>query len=314
MEKKTILIIDDEKMTHIILKAMLKDDYNLIFADNAQQGIDFLGENAINLVLLDIQMPDISGIELLESLMIDTGLRNVPIIIMTGKATQEIEKKARELGAKDFMSKNQLFSDKEQALRVVKKSALEISNAPEMYLGYKQSFRNLMKILLTETVRGDFFKATRKLGVGLINSFGIDYVSFWTVQKKKLNLIISLGDDQPENFGPEEAKSEHSFKQLSETKKPYLTNNPTSDRKGIFANRSIRMGLSSEIGVPLFALTKDQLMYNNMKIPDNTPIFGFVILKRNRVFTTKEFKLLSNFIIQAGTLLWALYTKMFANN
>ena len=311
MAKKTILIIDDEKTTHVILKAMLQNDYELIFAEDAQSGIDFLGEHPVNLVLLDIQMPEISGIELLESLMIDTGLRNVPIVIMTGKATEKIEKAARDLGAEEFMSKTFLFTEKEQAKKIIRKSALEESRVPEKFHGYKESFRNLMKTLLKETVYGDFIKACRKLGVGLINSFGIDYASFWTVHGERVNLIVALGDAQPDNFGPDEAKSEKSFIQVAKKGKPYLTNHPGAQKVGFFGNESLKKGLSSEIGVPLFRISKEHLMYNKMQVPEGTEIFGFVILKRNRVFTTKEFRLLSAFIIQAGTILWILYRKMF---
>ena len=183
----------------------------MIFRENAQDGIDFLGEHPVNLVLLDIQMPEFSGINLLESLMIDTGLRNVPIIITTGKVTVKIEKTARDLGADEFMSKTFLFTEKEQAKKIIRKTALKKSREPEKFLEYKQSFRNIMKNLLKETIQGDFIKACRKVGVGLISSFSIDYVSFWTVQKNHVNLIVALGDAQPDDFGPDEARSEKSF-------------------------------------------------------------------------------------------------------
>lgn len=310
MDKKTILIVDDEKTTHIILKAMLSEEYKLIFASSAQEGIDILGEKPVNLVLLDIQMPEISGIELLESLMIDTELRSVPIIIMTGKATDEIEERVRQLGAKEFMSKQFMFKEKENALLKIRKFALTESRQPEKFFGYKDSLRNLMKIILNESVQGDFIKTCRKMGVGLINSFGVEYASFWTVQKNRVNLIVALGDAQPENFGPNEAKNEESFIQLAKKGKPYLTNNPRSEKKGFFGNVSLKKGLNSEIGVPMFKITKEQLMNNNMTVPDNAEVFGFVILKRNRVFTTKEFRILSAFIIQSSTIFWVLFQKM----
>ncbi|MCC5940697.1 MAG: response regulator [Balneolaceae bacterium] len=313
MVKKTILVIDDEKTTHIILKAMLSDEYNLIFANGAQEGIDILGEKPVNLVLLDIQMPEFDGVELLESLMIDTHLQTVPIIIMTGKATEEIEKTARDLGAKEFMSKTFLFSEKEKAKSIIRKIALNESREPQKLLGYKQIFRTLMKSLLKETVKGDFIKACRKFGVGLINSMGIDYISFWTVQNNRVNLIVSLGDAQPDDFGPDEAKTEKSYEQLVKNGTPYLTNHPASGKKGFFANESMKKGLNSEIGVPMFKISREQLMYNNMKVPQGTDLFGFVIMKRSRVFTTKEFRLLSSFIIQSGTIFWFLYQRMLKN-
>lgn len=312
MKKRTILVIDDEKMTHVILKALLGKNYNLLFAKNAQEGIDLLAENSIHLILLDVQMPKITGIELLESLMIDSVLRSVPVIIITGKATEEIEERAKDLGATEFVKKSILFTDKEYVERLVKRKILQESRSPESFHGYKQSFKNIIKSVITETVNGDFISASRKLGVGLVNTFDINYISFWTVHKSKPNLIVSLGDSQPDNFGPDELLSEKAFREFAATKKPYMTNNPTSEKKGLFGETALKIGLSSEIGIPLFKISKEALMHNNMRVPKNTPLFGFVILKRNRVFTTREFSMISKFVIQAGTILWGLYRKFFA--
>lgn len=299
-------------MTHVILKALLSHDYNLLFAKHAQEGIDLISEHSIHLILLDVQMPKISGIKLLESLMIDSILRSVPVVIMTGKATEEIEKRAKELGATFFMKKETLFKDKEYVKKTIKKHILPKANKPDSYIGYKSNLKNIIKNLVTESVRGDFISASRKLGTGLINAFDINYISFWTIHDSKPNLIVSLGDSQPENFGPDELVSEQAFREFASSKKPYLTNNPTSDKKGLFGDTSLKIGLSSEIGIPLFKISKEALMHNNMRVPINTPLFGFVILKRNRVFTTKEFKMISKFVIQAGTILWGLYRKFFA--
>lgn len=57
MAKKNILVIDDEKVVHLIFKTVLNQDYQLYFADNAQEGIDILSEHPIHLVLLDVNMP-----------------------------------------------------------------------------------------------------------------------------------------------------------------------------------------------------------------------------------------------------------------
>ena len=299
-------------MTHVILKALLSKEYNLLFAKNAQEGIDLLSENCIHLILLDVQMPRVTGIELLESLMIDSVLRSLPIIIITGKATEEIEEKAKELGATEFVKKSILFNDKEYVERLIKRKILHDGRSPESYHGYKQSFKNIIKSIIAETIDGDFISAARKLGVGLVNTFDINYISFWTVHKSKPNLIVSLGDSQPDNFGPDEILSEKAFREFAASKKPYMTNNPTSENKGLFGEKALKIGLSSEIGIPLFKISKEALMHNNMRVPINTPLFGFIILKRNRVFTTREFKIISKFVIQAGTILWGLYRKFFA--
>jgi CheY-like chemotaxis protein len=313
MSKKNILIVDDEKMMHVVFRAMLGQQFNLYFAKSAQEGIDTLSEQTINLVLLDIQMPEVSGIELLESIMIDTTLRYVPVIIMTGKATEELEKKARELGAVAFFKKHNFLSQKKETEKIIRKNLSEHVNTVATTPDYKEGFREIIKSLINERVSGDFIKGARKFGVGMMNSFDVDYFSLWTVSGDKTNLIVSLGDNQPEDFGPEELLSEEAFKNFITEKEPYLTNNPTSDQRGIFADTSIKMGLSSEIGIPLFAITKDDLINNNMKVPPEAAVFGFIILKRNRVFSTKEFTILSKFVIQSGTILYGLYQQLFSS-
>jgi CheY-like chemotaxis protein len=311
VKKYNILIVDDENMTHVILKALLHNDYCLFFAKNAQQAIDILSEKVIHLILLDVQMPQISGIDLLESLMIDSVLRSIPAIIITGKATDEIETRAKELGAAHFINKDVLFTNKEHILNQVRRRLSTDTKKPESYKGYKENLRNIIRSILFESVYGDLISTSRKLGAGLINTFDIHYLSVWTLYKGKSNLIISLGDKQPENFGPEQIIQEPAFRNFLASKKPYLTNNPSSEKTGLFAHLSNKIGLSSEIVVPLYKITKDQLLQNNMVIPPATQLFGFVVLKRNRVFTTKEYNILANFIIQTGTILYAQYQRMF---
>jgi hypothetical protein len=108
--------------------------------------------------------------------------------------------------------------------------------------------------------------------------------------------------------------SEQSYREVVQTKRPYFTNNPTSEKKGVFANRSKELGLSSEIGIPLFRIDRETFMLNNMVVPGTTPLFGFMVLKRRRVFTTKEYKLISRFVIQSGTVLWGMYKKLYKEN
>lgn len=121
MAKKNILVIDDEKVVHLIFKTVLNQDYQLFFADNAQDGIDILSEHPIHLVLLDVNMPGISGIELLESIMIDTSLNRIPVIIVTAHVSEEYEKKTKQFGAVEFLEKTHLFSEKENILKLVEK-------------------------------------------------------------------------------------------------------------------------------------------------------------------------------------------------
>lgn len=313
MKKSTILIVDDQKTIHIVIKAILNEKYEIEFASNAQEAIDILREKSINLMLLDIQMPELSGLELLESLMIDSVLNKVPTIIITGAATEEREERAKQLGAAGFIEKKDLVTDdgKEEFLRMIQENLQEVDLTETDDIDYKNLSRSIIKELLEDADKNDFFYAARKLAVRLMKHFEVEYVSYWAVQGKKPNLLLSLGDSQPENFGPEELKSENAYQEISQFRKPYLTNNAASDKKGIFADVAMGKGLCSEIGVPLFKISRSALVKNKMRVPKTVPLYGFVVLKRNRVFTTKEYKIIAKLLGYSGSVLWGLFNTMF---
>jgi len=312
MSKSTILIVDDEKAIHIVLKALLAKDYNLEFATNAQEAIDILTEKPVNLMILDIQMPELSGLELLQSLMIDTSLKDVPIIIFTGNVTEERHERATQLGAVGFAGKEALlnYDGKNQLIELIKenlsKVTIKISGEPN----YQAVSNMIIKSLIRDAKNQDFFYSARKLGLKLMKFYQIEYISFWAIQNRKTNMLLSLGDTQPEEFGPAEIKLEQAFKEIYRKRVPYLTNNATSEKKGIFANIAMENGLSSEIGIPLFKISRLALAKNKMVVPENTPLFGFIILKRNKVFTTKEFEVLARKFGYCGPILWMLFQKL----
>lgn len=313
MNKRTILIVDDQKTIHIVLKAILNDKYEVEYASNAQEAIDILREKPINLMLLDIEMPELSGLELLQSIMIDSVLNKVPTIIITGEATEEREQRAGELGAAGFIEKKNLVTDegKNIFLQLIEENIDGETSSEYFDQDYKTISRNIIKELIDDASKDDFFYAARKLAVRLMKHFEIDYVSYWAIQGNKPNLLLSLGDSQPENFGPEELKSEYAFQEISSSRKPYLTNNALSDKKGIFADVAIEKGLSSEIGVPLFKISRSALVKNKMRVPQTVPLYGFVVLKRNKVITSKEYKVIAKILGYCGSILWGLFNSMF---
>jgi len=307
MKEHSILIIDDEQVTHLILNQILKDDYLLMHANNAQDGINMLSENKINLILLDIQMPELNGLELLESLMADTVTKNIPVIIMTGSASSDIEQKARELGATDFIDKLLFVHDRNEIFKRVQGNIVTAVDVTDLNIDLAKISRNIANIFMAESIAGDFFTASRKLANSLMFEFDISYYSLWTLQDDRVNLVLSLGHHQQENFGPSDFIREEAYTKLTATRKPYFTNHAASKNTGIFAEYSIKNGLSAEIGVPLFSLTEKELIKNQMKIPISTGLFGFVIIKRQRVFSTKEFNMISRLLMQSGTVLYRMY-------
>lgn len=309
MEKPTLLIVDDEVTIHVIVKAFIGNLYNLRSASNAQEAIDILSQEPVNIMLLDIQMPDLSGLELLESLMLDSALRDIPVIIFTEKVTEKNKKKALKLGADAFIGKDSFSTDlgKKNLLKQMRKSIEKSRKPAPKKSDHKRKSIEVIKRLVDDVKENDFFHASRRLGANIKRNFDIDYISFWSIENENPNLLMFMGGGHPEDLETENIKATSAYNTLKNKREPYLINNTVSEKKGLYSIATVKNSLSSEIGIPLFKISRRKLTKNKMLIPGDTPIFGFVVLKRNRVFTTHDFKILVRTIQYCGTLLWGLY-------
>ena len=103
--KRQILIADDEMINRELLGEILKSDYELSYACDGEETLERIRENkdTLSLVLLDILMPKLSGLEVLKSLKADEQLSRIPVIVTTAERETEIESLA--LGAVDFIPK-----------------------------------------------------------------------------------------------------------------------------------------------------------------------------------------------------------------
>ena len=104
MEKqKRILICDDEEGVRESLNLILEDDYNLDFASSGNETIQKVKDEDYDVLLLDIKMPKVDGLETLKKIRrISPGLKT---IIITGYQSIETASKAVKLGAIDYITK-----------------------------------------------------------------------------------------------------------------------------------------------------------------------------------------------------------------
>ena len=102
---RMILVVDDEAQNRLILGKILESEYNVIYAEDGKQALDQIRENRkhLNLVVLDLMMPGISGIEVLKVVHGDPDLSSIPVIVATGD--RDSEAACLDLGASDFISK-----------------------------------------------------------------------------------------------------------------------------------------------------------------------------------------------------------------
>lgn len=115
--KERILVIEDDEETADYLKQSLSlEDYEVVVALNGQDGIDKAKKENPNLVLLDLNLPDMDGLEVCRTIKQDVELRQVPVIVITARVTTEDKVTGLEAGADDYISKP--FSPREIIARI----------------------------------------------------------------------------------------------------------------------------------------------------------------------------------------------------
>jgi len=128
---KTILVIDDLPENVFMLQDRLEHEgYEVITAYDGKSGIEKARGELPDLILLDVMMPDITGIEVCKILVADDETSGIPIILVTAKSDAEDTKEGLEAGAFDYIKKP--INRIELIARV--KSALKLSDANKLIL------------------------------------------------------------------------------------------------------------------------------------------------------------------------------------
>lgn len=107
MEKKmTLLIIDDEPSTRIVLEHFLKKDFSVIVKNDGMEGLSLLEEGTdIDFIIADLNMPNLNGKEFLKILRASNLFGDIPIIILSGTDESKERIDCLNSGADDFMLK-----------------------------------------------------------------------------------------------------------------------------------------------------------------------------------------------------------------
>ena len=115
--KATILAVDDDaNITELLERSLKEAGYTVRIADNANQGFAVLTSEPVDLVLLDFQMPGISGLKLLEIIRQDARTAHLPVMMLTVRKTELDKVTGLKTGADDYLIKP--FSVKELLARV----------------------------------------------------------------------------------------------------------------------------------------------------------------------------------------------------
>lgn len=100
----TILVVDDDKNTRLFMKSLLENEnYNVVLANDGQDALECLDQKAIDLMIVDIMMPNIDGYELTD--VVRNSYSNMPILMVSAKQKTIDRKMGYLVGIDDYMSK-----------------------------------------------------------------------------------------------------------------------------------------------------------------------------------------------------------------
>ena len=100
-----LLIVDDDKINLSTAKRALSDYYKITAVSSGEQALDFLKKMSCDLILLDINMPEMDGFEVMEKIRENPKLAEIPIIFLTADNDPQIESRCLKEGAMDFITK-----------------------------------------------------------------------------------------------------------------------------------------------------------------------------------------------------------------
>lgn len=114
---RRILVVDDEPHIRRVLEVTLgSEGFEVMVASDGMRGLDELGQEAVDLVILDLMMPDVGGLEVLAKIRADPHRADTPVIILTAKGQDADREAALAAGANDFLTKP--FSPKKLIVRI----------------------------------------------------------------------------------------------------------------------------------------------------------------------------------------------------
>jgi len=183
MEKPLILIVDDEKNIQLMIRRTLEtEEYDIELANSGKEALDKLQEHEFTVMILDLRLPDMDGIQVLKEMNSPSG--NPDVIMITAHGSIDIAVEAMKLGCLDFIQKPFDAAD----LRKIVNQLLERKN-----LSYQQNlrFESLIEVAKLETRERHYAKARELIREALgLNPDNSEAYNF-------LGVLYEIGDDLP---------------------------------------------------------------------------------------------------------------------
>jgi len=104
-ELQTILIVEDNSELRSFLKTVLMYKYEILEAENGLEGLELAKSNIPDLIITDIMMPEMNGLELAKAIKADIQISHIPLVLLTAKTDMESKLEALQYGADDYITK-----------------------------------------------------------------------------------------------------------------------------------------------------------------------------------------------------------------
>tara|TARA_B110000263_G_scaffold56829_1_gene48438 strand:+ start:11519 stop:15601 length:4083 start_codon:yes stop_codon:yes gene_type:complete len=182
--KKTILIVEDNYDLQTFLKELLEKQYNIILAENGEEGYHYAKSNFPDLILSDIMMPKLDGVEMCNKLQKDQLTMHIPVILLTAKNSTNAKISGLISGAIEYIIKP--FNTKELLLKInniiiskehiISKYRKELISSPEIKLN--QTIDEVFLENLTSIINSKLYEGNLKIET-IADSLNMSYSSLY---------------------------------------------------------------------------------------------------------------------------------------
>jgi len=105
MQKKVLIVDDSHMIRRIVGKILKDDDYEVLIAENGLMGYEMAKRNLPDLVIMDVEMPVMNGLEATSHIKADPATTHIPVLIFTSLGSENDIRKAKEAGGSGFLNK-----------------------------------------------------------------------------------------------------------------------------------------------------------------------------------------------------------------
>lgn len=109
--RKVLVVEDDSFLQGLEVSKLHKEGYEVSSASTGDEGMEKIFESDLDLILLDLILPKFDGFDILKKVKSEENLKNIPVIVFSNLSEEKDIKKAKELGAIDFMVKSNFTLD-----------------------------------------------------------------------------------------------------------------------------------------------------------------------------------------------------------